>query len=91
MNNQTLLITYDLRKPDRNYSSLYEAIKQASIWAHLVESVWLIRTGQDVAYWRDKLKQHLDSNDGLVVVSVAHSWATAGIDTRVTDWMRQNI
>jgi len=37
------LITYDLRKPDRDYTSLISAIKEAgSGCASPVESVWII-------------------------------------------------
>ena len=37
-------ISYDLKKPDRDYSGLYEAIKSFESWWHYLESTWIIKT-----------------------------------------------
>lgn len=52
----SIIISYDLGKPNRNYDALYKDIKSATTWAKLTESTWLIKTNNGVAYWRDKLK-----------------------------------
>ena len=40
------IISYDLRKPERNYEALYEAIKAYGTWAHINESLWAVVTSQ---------------------------------------------
>ena len=40
-----ILITYDLKKLDKDYAPLYEAIKKCgSAWWHYMESVWIVKT-----------------------------------------------
>lgn len=88
--NQTLMVSYDLRKPGRDYSSLYTAIKGASDWAHPLESVWLIKTNQTPEYWRDYLRQYIDGNDRLLVIPVSpNAWASYNLDNEVVGWMRR--
>jgi hypothetical protein len=37
-------INYDLKKPDRDYAGLYEAIKSCGEWWHYLGSTWLVDT-----------------------------------------------
>lgn len=82
------LITYDLRKPGRDYSSLFEAIKTLGAWAHPVESVWLSDTSCSPAEIRDKLQNLIDSNDILFVVQLRKHWASSSLDARIVEWLK---
>jgi hypothetical protein len=77
------MISYDLRKPGRDYSSLYAAIES-------IESVWLVRTPLSSGQVRDRIQLHLDANDKLLVASLGSDWATVGFDTRCDQWLRDN-
>lgn len=70
------IISYDLRKPGRNYDSLYAAIKAYGTWAHINESVWAVVTSHKAVQVRDNLLQHIDANDRLFVVlsGVESAW-----------------
>lgn len=60
-------ISYDLRKPQRDYSRLYKRLEDWNA-LQILESVHLIKVdGSSCAAIRDDLKQHLDANDGLFV------------------------
>lgn len=83
-----LLVTYDLRKPGKDYSSLIELLKTATSWARPAESVWLLRTDQDCATWRDKIMTKVDSNDLVLVIEVKQHWAATGISQDVIDWLK---
>jgi hypothetical protein len=85
------LISYDLRKPGRDYSSLYAAIESigSTRW-HCLESVWLVRTPLSSGQVRDRIQLHLDANDKLLVASLGSDWATVGFDTRCNQWLRDN-
>ena len=60
-------VSYDLRKPTRDYSNLYTRL---AAWKALavLESVWIITsTDATSVSIRDDLAQYVDSNDGLLV------------------------
>ena len=86
------LISYDLRKPGRDYAKLYDAIKSLDdgYW-HRLESVWMVRTQLGSGAVRDFLKQHIDANDQLLVIRVGMDWATTGLSSDCNDWLRRNV
>ena len=87
-----LLVTFDLRKPGRDYAALDAAVKAiASGWCHCLGSVWVIATTMDCAAVRDRLQQHVDRSDGLVVVALGGSWAALGLDQQCTAWLAANL
>lgn len=87
----TFLVSYDLRKPGRDYSSLYAAIKSYPRWAHPLESVWVIVTDETAFSVRDHLRQKIDANDGLLVVKSAGVGAWSGLSQKLTDWLKQHL
>lgn len=89
---RTLMITYDLRAPGRNYGLLHDAIKKLSSgrWVHPLESVWIVQTFESASYWRDQLKHYIDSNDRLLVVQTPLSeWASWNVASNEVEWMKR--
>jgi len=90
---KTMIITYDLKKPGRNYDALYKAIKALGSWAKPAESVWVV-TGANLtaASVRDNLRAHVDANDVIVVLDVSVTdWGAINMPTEVTDWFRKSL
>lgn len=85
------LITYDLRQPGRDYTSLFTEIQSLGNWWHCLESVWIVKTNLSSAQVRDRLARCLDSNDKLLVVKLAGDWATRGLDKDCNDWLQSNL
>lgn len=85
------LISYDLRKPGRDYSALYEAIKALGTWWHCLESIWIVRTNLDTAQVRDALTPHIDANDDLIVLTLQGNWASYRLSQECNDWLRNNL
>ncbi|WP_407353295.1 hypothetical protein [Luteimonas sp. R10] len=85
------LISYDLRKPGRNYDDVYEAIKKIGTWWHCLESVWLVKTNSSSGDIRNHLKQFIDKNDDLVVFGLNGNWATYGLSDDCNNWLRNNL
>ena len=83
-------IDYDLRK-QRNYDALYERIKSYGNWCHALESSWVIATDQSAVQIRDYLYQALDKDDGLLVTRLQGEAAWIGLDSKVTDWLKQHL
>ena len=87
----TYLIGYDLRKPGRNYDSLYQAIESYTNWAHLLGSEWAIVTDKPAEDVRNHLLKHIDANDGLTVITARAPGAWSGLSRELTDWLKRNL
>jgi hypothetical protein len=60
------IVTYDLRSPGKDYSSLIAAIKRYTN-CKITESCWLLSTIDSCEAIRNYLQQYMDSNDRLFV------------------------
>jgi hypothetical protein len=86
------LISYDLRKPGRNYEPLYEAIKRLSgSWCHALESVWVVKHSGPAEAIRNSLTPHMDSNDAICVLRLQGEGAWRGLDAKISDWLKANL
>lgn len=85
-------VDYDLRRPGQDYEGLIEALKATGSWARPCQSTWLVSTAETAADLRDRLAQHLDDTDKLLVMDVTRAdWASRGLTKEVTDWVRASI
>lgn len=84
------LIGYDLKAPGRNYDELYKAIKSLGAWCHPLDSTWIVKHSGPCPAIRDALSPHIDGNDSLLVVALSGPWASFGLSTTVTDWLKNN-
>lgn len=80
----TILVTYDLKQPGRDYAPVHRYLKQFAYCKGL-ESVWLLDTPQSTATIRDHLKQLVDNNDKLFVVKITREWAS--LNYGCGDWL----
>ena len=80
-------ISYDLKQPGRNYDELYKTIKSASGWAHAMDSLWFIRTGESVSAWSDRLRGVIDTNDNLFVVDITDQPRQGWMSKEIGDWL----
>ncbi|WP_206495098.1 hypothetical protein [Microbacterium sp. KRD174] len=88
----TYLISYDLVGPNRDYEAVKDHIRSTyGTRAKPLESVWLVKTDKSAAEIRDALKEHVDSNDKILVVALAKGWGTKNIAKVTADWMRKHI
>ncbi|MCY4025665.1 MAG: hypothetical protein OXH75_05050 [Acidobacteria bacterium] len=56
-------INYDLKKPGRDYSGLYDAIKQSGKWWHYLDSTWIVITQEQPQQIWNRLAKQIDKND----------------------------
>jgi hypothetical protein len=63
-------INYDLKKPGRDYTDLYNAIKSCGVWWHHLGSTWLVDTSLNATQIWNKLKGAIDANDYVLVIGV---------------------
>lgn len=83
-----LLIAYDLNKPGQDYTNLYAEIKKAGTWWHHLDSTWIISTSYSPQDWYERLHQHMDDNDHLLVIEICknyHGW----LPEEAWKWLRE--
>ena len=68
------IIGYDLRR-ERDYASLYQAIRSYGTYARILESQWAIVTSQSAVEVSNYLRKYIDDNDGLFVAKI--TWDAA--------------
>lgn len=85
-------ISYDLRKPGRDYTDLYEAIKKLSgVWCRPVESTWYVNCQLNASAIVDRLKSVMDSSDGIIVTAAGAPGAWDGLPTNVSEWLKAHL
>ena len=88
----TLLISYDLSGPERDYGPLIDGIKQLGAWWHHLDSTWLVNTNLTPVQLRDKLMPYLRTGDELLVMDVTgRPRAWTGFAQRGSDWLKDTF
>jgi hypothetical protein len=86
------LITYDLKKPARDYSTLFVGIQSFGTYAHVLESVWIIKSDLSALQVRDYLKRYLDGDDKIFVTGIIpREWASVNLAPNTITWMQQQL
>ena len=62
-------IDYDLKKPGRNHSGLYDAVKQSGKWWHYLDSTWIVITQEQPQQIWNRLAKQIDKNDYMLIIS----------------------
>ncbi|MCM3662506.1 hypothetical protein M3148_16130 [Georgenia satyanarayanai] len=85
-------VNYDLNKAGQDYTKLIDYLKSHQNWARPLKSSFFVKTSLTASQLRDGIKQHIDGNDDIVVVTVTgQSWATYGISPNLNEWMKKNL
>lgn len=87
----SILITYDLRKPGRDYQKLYDAIRALGDSTHPLESVWIVKTNQSALDVVKHLRSYTDSNDALFAIKVSRNFGWVGLTQNSGDWLERNL
>lgn len=84
------LISYDLKKPDRDYSGLYDAIKSFQTWWHYLESTWIIKSEKTSKEIFDIIKPHIDKNDHLIIIQVTNDYK-GWLPPKAWEWIKREL
>ena len=90
---KTFIISYDLHKPGRDYSTLIDFLKKESptYWHH-IESMCIVKNDSTAVKIRDAIKKKIDGNDDVIVIELTcQMWATYGFSKRATDWLQKQL
>lgn len=83
-----LLVTYDLNKPGKDYSSLYKVLKSGGTWWHHLDSTWLIETSEQPVVWYNKISSHVDANDNILIIQVQKNYQ-GWLPEEAWKWIRE--
>jgi hypothetical protein len=87
----TLLVGYDLKK-GQDYEDLITYLKSTGTYWHHLDSTWFVVTSLSPSELRDEIKRHVNSDDEVLVMDVkGDGWASFGLSTRATDWLKKHI
>ncbi|MDY7092609.1 MAG: hypothetical protein SX243_06520 [Acidobacteriota bacterium] len=81
-------VSYDLRKPGKNYSGLTNELKNSPDWWHYLGSTWLIATRETAGQLYNRLAQHLDKNDSVLVIRVSNDYS-GWLTQEAWDWINK--
>lgn len=83
-------ISYDLKSPGQKYNDLIDEIKTLEYWSHCLGSTFLVKTINSIDQLVNKLSQHLDSNDCLIVTEITGK--ITGYHTQEEwNWLNENL
>lgn len=83
-----VLISYDLKHPGRDYTSLYETIKQVgNAWCHYLESVWIVETQIDINSCYSMIRPTINDNDLLFIVEITGMKNQGWLPSKAWDWI----
>lgn len=87
------LVTYNINTTIKNYTSLYEAIKQLSIsYQHPMESVWFISSNYMADTISKMLKEHMLERDNIFVAELKDGENVDGWMPRLFwDWFNDKM
>lgn len=83
-------INYDLKQPGRDYTGLFDAIKQSSKWWHYLDSTWIVQTTEGANEVYQRLRAHIDDNDFLLVIEVRDN-SQGWLPKDAWDWIHANV
>jgi hypothetical protein len=83
------LVSYDLKKPGKDYSGFHAAIDRYSC-IRLSPSCYAIATYETPAEVYERLRPLLDAEDSLWIMDVTTSWAGQG-PSASSDWLHHNL
>ena len=88
---KTFLVTYDLKRPEQNYSDLYDAIKSEGDWQHPLESTWMVKTNPDncanLIY--KNIKPTMSEYESLFIVDITGCQRSGWISKNTWKWLKE--
>ena len=63
-------VSYDLNKSGKDYKGLHDELKSTSEYFHLLDSTWLLHTSESAHQIWERLKEHVDSNDRILIAQI---------------------
>ncbi len=84
-----LLITYTLKNNEKDYSQLFEAIKNNSNgWWHYLKDAWIVNSSLDHQEYADRLYPFIEKTDYFLVVKITKNYQ-GWLPKDAWDWLNK--
>jgi hypothetical protein len=89
----TILISYDIHPAmGEACEKVIDAIMSLGTWWHHIESTWIVRCDHTPEQIRDILKQHVGSDDQLLIVDISQDTAAwFGLNEAGSKWLEESL
>jgi hypothetical protein len=84
------VVSYDLRKPGKDYIGLTEQLKNSPRWWHYLESTWLIATSESASQLYKRLKAHIDEGDRILIIEAGND-RQGWLPKKAWEWIKNEI
>ena len=84
------LITYDLYRPQQDYTRLFSVIQSQGVALRCLQSVWLLQTNTDVDTIQASLQGAIDQTDRILVVDITQKRRNGWMNRNIWEWMTQH-
>jgi hypothetical protein len=84
------VVSYDLRKPGKNYTGLIEQLQHSPRWWHYLASTWLISTSEGASQLYNRLAPHLDRGDSILIIEAGNR-IQGWLPKDAWEWIRKEI
>jgi hypothetical protein len=89
---RSLLVSYDLIAPGRNYDSLHKFLKSQYAWAKPLESFYILKTDRSAEQFRNDVLPYVDRNDKVFVIDVTGDTAAwQNMPNEMAVWITKNL
>lgn len=86
------LITYDLNKEGKDYTSLYTALRQYQYIRDTgLDSVWFVSTTWNSSQIYEHLRSHFDINDRIFITQITRGTNYGWLNKDVWAWINSRI
>lgn len=84
------VVSYDLRKPNKDYIGLTEQLQNSLRWWHYLGSTWLIATSESPSELYNRLRAHLDKDDSILIIE-AGNHMQGWLPQKAWEWIHNEI
>lgn len=91
---RAFLISYDLGIPETSadYDRIKKFIEAFSDWCKPLKSQWIVLSNKSARDIRTEMNNITDNNDGILVIDITgDAWASQGLPTAVTNWLKEKL
>lgn len=84
------IITYSLNNKSKDYSNLYNKIKENGLWWHYIDSSWIIKSSRDANTIANELLPFIETSDNLLVIKIDPTNKQGWLPKDAWDWINRN-
>ena len=87
---KTYVVSYDLKKPDKDYVGLINEIKNTYQWWHYLDSTWLVHSSESASAVFQRLHPYIDKDDYILIIEAGRD-RQGWLPEKAWKWIKAKI